>query len=110
MGFSQESLNNRVQKKLAVADSILLDSVSINPYKFKVLNKQLQPVDSTLYKIDFAKSILTINNQIATDSGLTLNAQNSGLVTSVTANKIVIKDQTGKKLTYFPMRTVTVSQ
>ncbi|MFD0964484.1 hypothetical protein [Pseudofulvibacter geojedonensis] len=68
MGFSQESLNNRIQKKLAVTDSILLDSVSINPYKFKVLNKQFQPIDSTFYKIDFAKSILTFNNPIATDS------------------------------------------
>jgi DNA-directed RNA polymerase subunit beta len=41
-----------------------------------------------------------LENQIAIDSGMTLNAQSSGLVTSVTANKIVIKDTTGKKLTY----------
>ena len=41
-----------------------------------------------------------LENQIAIDSGMTLNAQSSGLVTSVTANKIVIKDITGKKLTY----------
>jgi DNA-directed RNA polymerase subunit beta len=41
-----------------------------------------------------------LENQIAIDSGMTLNAQVSGIVNSVTANKIVIKDQTGKKLTY----------
>jgi DNA-directed RNA polymerase subunit beta len=41
-----------------------------------------------------------LENQIAIDSGMTLNAQASGIVTSVTANKIVIKDQNGKKLTY----------
>jgi DNA-directed RNA polymerase subunit beta len=41
-----------------------------------------------------------LENQIAIDSGMTLNAQKSGIVNSVTANKIVIKDKNGKKLTY----------
>jgi DNA-directed RNA polymerase subunit beta len=43
---------------------------------------------------------LDLENQIAIDSGMTLNAQTSGIVSSVTANKIVIKNKTGKKLTY----------
>ena len=41
-----------------------------------------------------------LENQIALDSGMTLNAQVSGIVSSVTANKIIIKDKTGKKRTY----------
>jgi DNA-directed RNA polymerase subunit beta len=41
-----------------------------------------------------------LENQIAIDSGMTLNAQTSGIVSSVTANKIIIKDRTGKKSTY----------
>ena len=41
-----------------------------------------------------------LENQIAIDSGMTLNAQEAGTVNSVTANKIVIKNRTGKKLTY----------
>jgi DNA-directed RNA polymerase subunit beta len=41
-----------------------------------------------------------LENQIAIDSGMTLNAQASGIVSSVTANKIIIKEPTGKKLTY----------
>jgi DNA-directed RNA polymerase subunit beta len=41
-----------------------------------------------------------LENQIAIDSGMTLNAQFSGIVNSVTANKIIIKDKNGKKLTY----------
>ena len=41
-----------------------------------------------------------LENQIAIDSGLTLNAQFSGIVNSVTANKIVINNKKGKKLTY----------
>ena len=41
-----------------------------------------------------------LENQIAIDSGMTLNAQVSGIVNSVTANKIVIKDKVGKKIIY----------
>nr|QGW12693.1 beta subunit of RNA polymerase [Nanofrustulum shiloi] len=41
-----------------------------------------------------------LENQIALDSGMTLNAQVSGIVSSVTANKIIVKDKTGKKQTY----------
>jgi DNA-directed RNA polymerase subunit beta len=41
-----------------------------------------------------------LENQIAMDSGMTLNAQASGIVNSVTANKIVIKSENGKKVTY----------
>jgi len=41
-----------------------------------------------------------LENQIAIDSGMTLNAQSSGIVSFVTANKIVIKERNGKKLTY----------
>ena len=41
-----------------------------------------------------------LENQIAIDSGMTLNAQVSGIVNSVTANKIIIKDKFGKKIIY----------
>ena len=41
-----------------------------------------------------------LENQIAVDSGMTLNAQISGIVSSVTANKIIIKDKIGKKIIY----------
>ena len=41
-----------------------------------------------------------LENQIAIDSGMTLNAQVSGIVNSVTANKIIIKNKSGKKIIY----------
>ena len=41
-----------------------------------------------------------LEHQIAIDSGMTLNAESSGIVNSVTATKIVIKYTNGKKLTY----------
>ncbi len=41
-----------------------------------------------------------LENQIAIDSGMTLTSQFDGIVSSVTANKIVIKNKKGKKLNY----------
>ena len=41
-----------------------------------------------------------LENQIAIDSGMILSAQVSGIVSSVTANKIIIKDKSGKKIIY----------
>jgi DNA-directed RNA polymerase subunit beta len=41
-----------------------------------------------------------LENQIAIDSGMTLNARVSGIVSLVTGNKIVIKDSSNKKITY----------
>jgi DNA-directed RNA polymerase subunit beta len=41
-----------------------------------------------------------LENQIAIDSGMTLNSYSNGVVSSVTANKIVVNDKTGKRLTY----------
>lgn len=41
-----------------------------------------------------------LENQIATDSGMTLNAQESGVVNSATSNKIIVKNNKGKKLVY----------
>jgi DNA-directed RNA polymerase subunit beta len=41
-----------------------------------------------------------LENQIAIDSGMTINAKNSGIVDSVTANQIVIKNFSGQKINY----------
>eukprot|EP00529_Nitzschia_sp_RCC80_P012737 CAMPEP_0113449996 /NCGR_PEP_ID=MMETSP0014_2-20120614/5594_1 /TAXON_ID=2857 /ORGANISM="Nitzschia sp." /LENGTH=587 /DNA_ID=CAMNT_0000341305 /DNA_START=3404 /DNA_END=5167 /DNA_ORIENTATION=+ /assembly_acc=CAM_ASM_000159 len=41
-----------------------------------------------------------LENQIAIDSGVTVNAQIAGIVNSVTANQITIKDNTNRKILY----------
>lgn len=41
-----------------------------------------------------------LENQIAIDSGMALNAQGSGIVNLVTADKITIKTEVGKKISY----------
>ncbi len=43
-------------------DSVRIDSGSINPYNFKVFNQGKQLIDTTNYKIDFAKALLTIDH------------------------------------------------
>ena len=66
--LAQEKTSNYKTKKLAVKDSILIDSVSINPNFFKLKTKNGKTIDSTLYSIDFSKSILRFKNKILTDS------------------------------------------
>lgn len=64
LGFSQaDSKNYRVKKITVQNDSIQLDSVSINPYKFKVFTADKTQIDSTEYSIDFGKSLLIINKE-----------------------------------------------
>ncbi|QXP77445.1 MULTISPECIES: hypothetical protein [Winogradskyella] len=58
LGFSQDQDGNFRQKKVAVNDSIQIDSVSINPSRFKVLTTDNKVIDSTLYEVNFAKSLL----------------------------------------------------
>lgn len=52
------------EKKLAVSDTIAIDSVSINPFKFKVYNSQKKLIDSTAYQVDFSKSYLILNDSL----------------------------------------------
>lgn len=65
----QGQTKNRRTKKMAVKDSIVLDSVSINPFQFKLTDKKNIPIDSTAYRIDFKKGVLYLNlAKINTDS------------------------------------------
>ena len=41
-----------------------------------------------------------LENQIAIDSGMTINAKSSGIVESVTANQIIVKNLLGQKVNY----------
>jgi hypothetical protein len=67
-GFSQEQDSNFRQKKVAVKDSINIDSVSINPSRFTVRTKDDKIIDSTLYSVDFAKAILRFKQPTEIDT------------------------------------------
>ena len=68
--LGQEKSSNYKFKKFAVKDSILIDSVSINPSLFKVKSKSGKLIDSSLYSIDFSKSILRFKPSVNTDTVL----------------------------------------
>ena len=52
--LTRGQVENGIQlKKLKLQDSVQIDSVSINPFKFEVLNKQQQPIDTSFYRVDF---------------------------------------------------------
>ena len=67
-GFSQERPSNYKTKRIAVKDTILIDSVSINPSRFVVKTKDGKVIDSTRYTIDYAKAVLRFKMPIATDT------------------------------------------
>lgn len=67
-GFSQELNPNYKTKKLAVKDSIIIDSVSINPNYFSIKTKNSINIDSSFYDIDFPKALLFFKKPIDTDS------------------------------------------
>ncbi|NND52799.1 MAG: hypothetical protein HKN54_10345, partial [Flavobacteriaceae bacterium] len=65
---AQDENSNYRSIKVAVKDSILIDSVSINSNRFVLKSKNGVAIDTSFYSIDFAKAILTINRSIETDS------------------------------------------
>lgn len=57
-GYAQDEGSNYRTKKIAVLDSIQIDSVSLNPSRFSVKDKQGQTIDSTSYRIDFETGLI----------------------------------------------------
>ena len=66
--LSQDQDSNYRTKKVAVKDSIVIDSVSINSNSFKIKRGDNTEIDSTFYTVDFAKAILTFKKNVETDS------------------------------------------
>lgn len=67
-GFSQDQNSNYKTIKVAVKDSIHIDSVSINSSVFSMKRMDNTIIDSTFYSVDFPKAILTFRKPIETDS------------------------------------------
>src|SRR5699024_7637457 len=67
--FSQEVDSLLIKKNFKTKDSIQIDSLSINPTEFNVLNAEnQQTIASKYYRIDFAKSILFSKDSILNSS------------------------------------------
>ncbi|MDO5972228.1 hypothetical protein Q4Q35_20715 [Flavivirga aquimarina] len=67
-GFTQEPTSNYKTIKVAVKNTIRIDSVSINPNSFSIKRKDNTVIDSTFYSVDFSKAILTFKKPVETDS------------------------------------------
>ena len=75
VGFSvlraQETPSNLIVKKIVpVRDTLTIDSLSIHPNRFTVLDKKGIPIDSTFYSVNFQKGFLVFNakNQFQNDT------------------------------------------
>src|SRR5690606_29773453 len=67
-GFSQNQLTNYRTKKVAVNDTIVIDSVSINPSSFSIKDNNKVLIDSSFYTINFPKAIIILKKPLETDS------------------------------------------
>ena len=61
------STHYKTKKIVASKNGIQLDSVSLNSSFFKLENNKGKQIDSSFYKIDFQKSILTFNSDFFSD-------------------------------------------
>lgn len=66
--FAQEPITNYRVKKVAIRDTIQVDTVSINSSRFILKTKDNVIIDSSFYTIDFSKALLTFKKPIQTDS------------------------------------------
>ncbi len=63
--WSQEISGTNFRKIIVpVTDTIRIDSVSINSFRFKILTKKGNPIDSTLYRINYEKASLLLSPQL----------------------------------------------
>ncbi|WP_405293986.1 hypothetical protein [Algibacter sp. Ld11] len=67
-GFSQEQTTIYKTKTVAVKQVIVIDSVSINSSQFSIKNIDGTVIDTSLYKINFPKALLTFKQPLETDS------------------------------------------
>ena len=65
---AQEGNPLYASKKVMVTDSIQVDSVSIQPHSFRLLDKNREDIPDSLYTIDFSSSILRLKADVLMDN------------------------------------------
>ena len=58
-----QSKRQHLKRFLVKNDTVQIDSVSISPFNFKVLDTVNNPIDTSLYHIDFSKSLLVFKTK-----------------------------------------------
>jgi len=64
IGHAQDISSNYREKKVAVKDTVVLDSVSINPKRFAILDKDGNSPNPFSYRIDFKKGIIIFSEEL----------------------------------------------
>ena len=74
LGYAQDIPSNYRSKRVAVSDTIVVDSVSINSSKFQIQDKTGKVLDSLLYRVDYKKGIVILSENIQqTNDSLVIN-------------------------------------
>ncbi len=64
VGYAQDIKTNYQEKKVAIADTVVLDSVSINPIRFSIIDKNGKELNSFSYKTDYEKATVIFDEEI----------------------------------------------
>src|SRR5690554_5269683 len=64
LGFAQDVPSNYHIKKVAVRDTVVLDSSGINPERFVLLDEDGNPPHPFSYRIDFKKGIVFFSEEL----------------------------------------------
>jgi len=62
-GFAQDTLSNYRTKKVVITDTVVVDSFSINPSRFRVLDKTGAIIDSLSYTVDYEKGTVVFSEE-----------------------------------------------
>src|SRR5690606_1682033 len=64
IGYAQDISSNYREKKVALQDTVVLDSVSINPKRFAILDKDGNSPNPFSYRVDFKKGIIIFSEEL----------------------------------------------
>ena len=64
VGFAQDTLSNYRTKKAVITDTVVVDSFSINPSRFRVLDKTGSVIDSLSYTVDYENGTVVFSEEM----------------------------------------------
>jgi len=73
--YSQKDSNLVIKKIKVVKNSLKIDSVSISPFNFKLLDASKKEIDTSKYSINYAKSLLVLKDSLLNNNELTVQYQ-----------------------------------
>lgn len=64
LGYAQDTTATYRTKRIAVTDTVVIDTVSINPARFVVKDRFGKKIDTTRYKVDYAKGVVVFSESL----------------------------------------------